>query len=86
MSGHSKWSDIKREKKSVQEEKPDIKHNWLYSVIPASVNETNNEIYLVGYCKQDNKYFTVLLNRDYLANYVVLGDLNIPKWGCQPQD
>lgn len=63
----------------------DVKHNWLYSVVP-SYDPDMPGIYLAGYCKLDNKYFTVRLHQDGLSNFVVLGNVGIPKWGCEPID
>lgn len=68
-----------------------IKHNWLYSVIPAdrevtrySLSEeridTISEIYLVGYCKNCNTAFTAPV--PYSWSRTVLTDMAIPKDGC----
>lgn len=69
-----------------EEEKLNIRHNWLYSVVPIVSKDRPNGIYLVGYCKLDNKYFTVKLNTLSTENMVFLDDLNIPKDGCNPPE
>jgi hypothetical protein len=63
---------------------PEIKHNWLYSVVPLFPQEgISGGIYLVAYCKNDRKYATVRLRDDVLTDFVVLGDANIPVYGCK---
>lgn len=59
------------------------KHNWLYSVVPDLIA---GGIYLVGYCKNDNKSFTVRLKQAHTINHVVIDNLDIPKYGCEPID
>ena len=72
------------------EQPPLIRHNWLYSVVPDFPIEDNfggfigGGIFLVGYCKQCNNYFTARLNLDGVPNFVAIEKLDIPKWGCQP--
>ena len=58
-----------------------IRHNWLYSVVPGG---TNYSIYLIAYCKNDRKYVTVKLHTDDLTDFVVEGNAAIPVWGCKP--
>jgi len=59
------------------------KHNWLYSVVPDFLG---GGIYLVGYCKLDNKSFTVRLKTSNSVAHVLIDDIDIPKYGCQPID
>ena len=63
-----------------------VKHNWLYSVVPQFPVEGWDiaGIYLVGYCKQCRNYFTARLVIDANTNFVAINKLDIPVFGCEP--
>lgn len=70
-------------------EKPNIKHNWLYSIVPQFNIDPLHQpagIYLVAYCKNDRKYITVLLQTDQMVDFVIERTAAIPVWGCEPSD
>jgi hypothetical protein len=70
---------------SPAEEKIQIKHNWLYSVVPQFPDDTVfSGIYLAGYCKQCRSGFTVKMKADVGVGRVVMDKLDIPVWGCEP--
>lgn len=63
----------------------DVKHNWLYSVVPLfPENGAHGGIYLAGYCKQCRNAFTVRLQEDYAIGFLQMRKLDIPVWGCVP--
>lgn len=59
-------------------------HNWLYSVVPASVGDTYLYPFLSGYCKNCRKAFTIRLNVDESPGYYSEMELDIPREGCSP--
>jgi hypothetical protein len=59
-------------------ERAQMKHNWMYSFMPAAMNQ----IYLVGYCKVCNQ--SVSANVPYSPRNVTVRFMDIPKWGCIP--
>lgn len=74
------FHDVNEPIGEIEVEPPQYKHDWLYSVIPATVNE-NNEIYLTGYCRRCDNYFTKQLERE-ITNEVIIERANVPKFGC----
>ncbi len=68
-------------------EKPPIRHNWLYSVVPLfpiQGADFTGAPYLSGYCKQCRNYFTARLGVSEEIDEVYIEKLNIPVWGCEP--
>jgi len=65
-----------------EEEKPAVvKHNWLYSVVPASVGgSTLLHPYLAGYCRNCDQAFSVRIPSD--VNGLRVSKMSIPKDGC----
>jgi len=60
----------------------DYRHNWMYSVVPASASNEYWGIYLSGYCRNCQKAFTVRLPQDTTPTFVTVAQLAIPRWGC----
>jgi len=65
-----------------KEEKPAVvKHNWLYSVVPASVGgSTLLHPYLAGYCRSCDQGFSVPIPSD--KNGLRITKMGVPKDGC----
>ena len=67
----------------IQVGEDDFRHNWLYSVVPVTSNEAGDlSAYLSGYCKVCQRAFTVKLPADSADSFVVVTQLDIPRWGC----
>lgn len=64
-------------------------HNWLYSVVPASVNPLVNReigIYLSGYCRFCQNGFTVRLPQSAKPGLLTQIELDIPLKGCNTKE
>jgi len=73
-----------------EKEEPQIKHNWLYSVVPLfpfadTFEPTTGGIYLAGYCKQCRNAFTVRLQETKTVGHVLIDKLDIPVYGCKDE-
>jgi hypothetical protein len=65
--------------------KPDQKHNWLYSVVPLFPSGIfPGGIYLAGFCKQCRNGFTVRMKETDTPGHVLIDKLDIPTGGCIP--
>lgn len=64
-----------------------IKHEWLYSFLPAkeSVGSYSmEEFYFLAFCKGCRNTVSVRMNRDSEVGQPSWTQTNIPKYGCQP--
>jgi hypothetical protein len=67
-------------------DKGQLGHNWMYSFMPK-----NDNIYLVGFCKQCRRAFSQIVETYYphdahdLYKYMET-ELDVPKYGCKPID
>lgn len=75
----------------IEVDPPQVKHNWLYSMVPAHTDSVHKLIgaYLTGYCKNCDQYFTKRMRVDYDESWndnPVVRRAWVPKWGCTPPD
>lgn len=63
----------------------DIKHNWLYSVVPLFPEPLGiaGGIYLAGYCKNCRSGFTVKMKVSQSIGHILIDKLDIPVMGCE---
>lgn len=62
----------------------DIKHKWLFSVVPDFSDGAR--IYLVAHCPQCQSAFTVRLETLDAKGQVDMQNLEYPVWGCSSKD
>lgn len=67
---------------ALEQKKADMKHNWMYSFMPATNGE--RAVYLVAYCKVCDNGVTVRLSTDSRVGKAIVTRANVPKWGCSP--
>lgn len=54
-----------------------VQHNWLWVIVPGP----SSYLYLSGYCKNCDTYFTRRLHTEN-GTGIYLNKVGVPKWGC----